>query len=195
MAEDRVAFEHDSYLVKKKILKMFGGVFYVHCPDGNMVLYSKMKAFKLKEDIRLFSGPDMKEEVLAIKARQVVDFSAAYDVVDSKSSEKVGALKRKGFGSLIQDQWILMDTDDQEIGYVKEDSTALALIRRFLSNLVPQTHNAYVGDKQVASYKQNFNPFTLRINVDFLPGTSKELDRRLGLATAILLAAVEGRQG
>ena len=56
----------------------------------------KQKAFKLKEDIRLYTGEDMQTEVLSIQARQVLDFSAAYDVIDSATRMKVGALKRKG---------------------------------------------------------------------------------------------------
>jgi hypothetical protein len=46
----------------------------------------------------------------------------------------------------------------------------------------------------VADLRQNFNPFSYQLNVDFSMDVNKLLDRRLGLAAGILLAAVEGRQ-
>ena len=51
-----------------------------------------------------------------------------------------------------------------------------------------------VGGKKVVDFKQNFNPLTYHLNVDFLVPAA-EFDRRLGLAAAVLLAAIEGKQG
>jgi len=188
------SFSHQKYLVRRKILKLFGAAFHIYDPDGNVAFYSKMKAFKLKENIRLYTGEDMQEEVLTIKARSILDFSAAYDVVDPTTNEKVGALKRKGLKSILKDEWIFMDAGDREIGLIKEDSTFLALFRRVLTSLVPQTYNGFIGDTQVCTFKQNFNPFVIKIALDFSQDTQNLLDRRLGIAAAILLCAVEGKQ-
>jgi uncharacterized protein YxjI len=188
-------YRHPSYLVRRKILKLLGADFHIYDPTGFIVLFSRMKAFKLREDIRLYTGEDMSRELLTIKARQILDFSAAYDVVDTPSQTKVGAVKRKGWSSLIRDEWILMDAHDNEIGRVIEDSTALALVRRLLTNLVPQRYSVEVGGVIVAHFRQNFNPFVIKLNLDFTPDTADRLDRRLGLAAAILLCAIEGKQG
>ena len=188
------SFSHQKYLVRRKILKLFGAAFHIYDPDGNLAFYSKMKAFKLKEDIRLYTGEDMQEEVLTIKARSILDFSAAYDVVDPTTNEKVGALKRKGLKSILKDEWIFMDADDREIGLIKEDSAFLAMIRRFLTSLIPQTYNGFIGNTQVCTFKQNFNPFVVKITLDFSQDTQNLLDRRLGIAAAVLLCAVEGKQ-
>lgn len=187
-------FGHPQYLVKRKILKLFGAHFHVHGPDGEVVFFSNMKAFKLKEDIRIYSDETMAEELLLIQARRIVDFSAAYDVIDAKTSEKVGALKRKGWKSMLRDEWILMDAADNEVGKVLEDSTLFALLRRFATNLIPQNYGVHVGDAQVAEFRQNFNPFTMRLTLDFSPDSANVLDRRLGLAAGILLGAIEGKQ-
>ncbi|NIA15532.1 MAG: hypothetical protein GWP08_15830 [Nitrospiraceae bacterium] len=56
----------------------------------------------------------MQTELLCIQARSILDFSAAYDVVDSTTGEKAGALKRKGLKSILRDAWIIMDADDRE---------------------------------------------------------------------------------
>jgi len=189
------SFGHTKYLVRRKILKLFGGAFHVYDPEGRVVLYADMKAFKLKEDIRLYTGEDMRTEVLTIKARQVIDFGATYDVYDPATGAKVGALRRKGLKSILRDEWIFMDETDREIGSIKEDSLALALVRRLLTNLVPQKYCGEIRGRQVCTFKQNFNPFVLKITLDFSQDTNKALDRRLGLASAVLLCAIEGRQG
>jgi uncharacterized protein YxjI len=188
------AFTHDNYLVRRKIFKLFGAAFHIYDSKGSVVFYSNMKAFKLKEDIRLYTGEDMHTELLRIQARQIIDFSAAYDVIDSVTNEKVGVLKRKGIKSILKDEWIIMDADDVEIGSIKEDSTLLALVRRFLANLVPQKYYGELRGEQVCVFKQNFNPFVMKINLDFAMDKKKLLDRRLGIAVAVLLCAIEGKQ-
>ncbi|RJQ32599.1 MAG: hypothetical protein C4562_02985 [Actinobacteria bacterium] len=193
MAELHANFQHDKYDLRRKVLKLVGGAFTINAADGSLAFYSKMKAFKLKEDIRLYTDKEMTQELLTIQARQILDFQAAYDVVDAVSGEKVGALKRKGLKSLIQDEWIIMDKDDKEIGTISEDSTLMALLRRFLSNLIPQTYDVSVGGQKVAVFKGNFNPFVYKLALDF-SGANGQLDRRLGLAAAVLLAAIEGKQ-
>ncbi len=187
-------FQHSRYLVRKKIFKLFGDAFHIFDPDGNVVFYSKLKAFKLREDIRLYTGEDMQNEVLAVKARQILDFSAAYDVFDSTSGMKVGTLKRRGFKSMFKDEWIIMDADEREIGTIKEDSLIFALIRRFILAIFPQTFTGEINGQQVCEFRQNFNPFVTKINVDFTPDHAGALDKRLGLAAAILLCAIEGKQ-
>lgn len=187
-------FQYESYLVRRQVFKLFGAAFHIYDPSGSVAFYSKQKAFKLKEDIRLYSGEDMQDEILSIQARQVIDFSASYDVLDSASRLKVGALRRKGVKSILRDEWIILDPQDLPIGTIKEDNLTLALIRRFLTNLVPQKYSGEVNGQQVCLFKQNFNPFVLKLHLDFSIDRSKLLDRRLGIAAAVLLCAIEGRQ-
>ncbi|MDD2240006.1 MAG: hypothetical protein PHO14_03275 [Kiritimatiellae bacterium] len=187
-------FGHDHYLVRRKILKLLGAAFHIYDPSGDVAFYSKMSAFKLKEDIRLYTGEDMQTEVLSIQARHIIDFSAAYDVIDPATGEKVGALKRKGLKSILIDEWIIMDAEDREVGFIKEDSTMLALVRRFFTNLVPQTYYGELKGEHVCTFKQNFNPFVMKIHLDFSMDTNGLLDKRLGMAGAVLLCAIEGKQ-
>ena len=97
--------------------------------------------------------------------------------------------------SVIKDEWIIMDAENREIGLIQEDSMMLALIRRFLVNLIPQKYHGVVNGKQVCLFKQNFNPFVMKVNLDYSMDTKGLLDRRLGIAGAILLCAIEGKQG
>lgn len=187
-------FKHEHYLIRKKILKLFGAAFHIYDQEGNLAFYSKMKAFKLKEDIRLYTSEDMTTEVLVIKARQILDFSAAYDVIDPVTNTTIGALKRKGLKSILKDEWIIMDAEDREVGLIKEDNMALALIRRFLTNLIPQKYHGELNNQQVCIFQQNFNPFVMKIDLDFSMDKNHLLDRRIGMAAAVLLCAIEGKQ-
>jgi len=187
-------FGHNQYLVRRKVFTLAGAKFHVYDPSGNLVFFSKMKAFKLREDIRLYRDESMSDELLLIKARQIIDFSAAYDVLDAKTLEKIGVFKRKGMKSILRDEWFIMDAGDREIGVLREDSMFKALLRRFLTNLIPQTYHAEIQGTTVCVYKQNFNPFVLKLNVDFSGDTRSLFDHRLGIAGAILLGAIEGRQ-
>jgi uncharacterized protein YxjI len=187
-------FGQSRYMIRRKFLKLFGGAFHIFDEAGNVVFYSKMKAFKLKEDLRVFTGEDMAEEVLIIKARSMLDISATYDVTDAKTGQKVGALRRKGLKSLLRDEWLILDENDQEMGTIVEDNMLLALVRRLLSNLVPQTFQGTVDGAPVFTFRQHFNPFVQKISLDYSADRDGRLDRRLGIAAAVLLSAIEGRQ-
>lgn len=182
------------YTIRRKVLTLLGAKFHIYDGAGNLIGFSKQKAFKLKEDIRVFTDESMADERVVIKARSIIDFGAAYDVVNSKTGEKVGALKRKGLASILRDSWIVMDPNDREVGKIEEDSMALALIRRFLSNLVPQ-HYALrdSNETELASFKTHFNPFIHRMTVRV--NENCNLNPILVLAAGVLLVAVEGREG
>ncbi len=187
------AFSFDRYLLKRQVFAL-AGKFRFFDPAGQLVLYSEQKMFKLREDIRVYSDESKAQEVLMIKARQIVDFSAAFDVVDSTTGQKVGALRRKGFASILRDEWEVLDVGDNAVGKLFEDSMGLALVRRFLTNLVPQNYDMTFGTDRVADLKQAFNPFSYQLNIDFSMDINRRLDRRIGVAAGILLAAIEGRQ-
>ncbi|HLE92144.1 MAG TPA: hypothetical protein VI753_13420, partial [Anaerolineales bacterium] len=164
-------------------------------PLGNLVMFSEQKMFRLREDIRVYSDENKTQEVLSIKARQIIDFSAAYDVVDAAYNQKVGALRRKGWSSILRDEWEVLDANDNAVGNLFEDSVGLALLRRLLlGSLLPQNYDMTIGETRVADLKQNFNPFRYELNLDFSMDMGRLLDRRIGIAAGILLAAVEGKQ-
>jgi uncharacterized protein YxjI len=192
MMSDR--FNHTKYLVRKKFFKVLGDSFHIYDDQGGLAFYVKQKAFKLKEDIRIYSSEDMTEEILVIKARSRIDFSATYDVFDSNSNESIGSFRRKGMKSILKDEWVILDNQDREIGLIAEDNMLLALIRRVLSNLVPQSYEGSIGQHNVFTFKQRFNPFIQKIELDFSMDRNQLLNRKLGIAASVLLGAVEGKQ-
>jgi uncharacterized protein YxjI len=187
-------FTQTKYVIRKKFFKVLGASFHIVDEAGDLCFFVKQKAFKLKEDIRVYRDESLADELLLIQARKVIDFSAEYDVVDSHSGIRLGALKRKGFKSMLKDEWLIYDAENIEIGKICEDSMLMALLRRFLTGLIPQTFEGTIGGVDVFTFKQKFNPFVQRIVLDFSMDTANVLDRRMGIAAAVLLSAIEGRQ-
>jgi len=187
-------FQHPNYLLQRQAIALTGK-FRFYDPMGNLVMFSEQKMFKLREDIRVYADENKTQEVLSIKARQIVDFSAAYDVVDTALNQKVGVLRRKGLRSLLRDEWEVLDENDNIKGLLFEDSMGLALLRRLvLGSWLPQNYDITFGETRVADLRQNFNLFRYELNLDFSMDTAHQLDRRLGIAAGILLAAIEGKQ-
>lgn len=187
-------FQFPTYLLKRQAIAL-AGKFRIYDPAGRLVMFSEQKMFRLREDIRVYDSEDKSREVLSIKARQIMDFSAAYDVVDTEMNQKVGVLRRKGLRSILRDEWEVLDANDRLIGQLFEDSIPLALLRRLvLGSWLPQNYDLTVGETRVADLKQNFNFFRYELNLDFSMDTINRLDRRVGIAAGILLAAVEGKQ-
>jgi hypothetical protein len=187
-------FQFPNYLLHRQVFALTGK-FRFFDPSGNLVMFSEQKMFKLREDIRVYSDESKTQEVLSIKARQIIDFSAAYDVVDTAYNQRIGTLRRKGWSSMLRDEWQVLDANENQIGVLFEDSMGQALLRRFLlGSLLPQNYDITLGETRVADLRQNFNLFRYELNLDFSMDPSQKLDRRLGVAAGILLAAVEGRQ-
>jgi uncharacterized protein YxjI len=188
------AFQSTNYYLKKQVLALTG-VFRIFNDADQLVLYSRQKMFKLREDIRVYSDESMTQELLYIQARNIIDFSAAYDVIDSLSQTKVGALRRRGWRSIMRDQWDILNANDQQIGMLQEDSAGRAMLRRMLlGSLLPQNYDVLFGEHRVADLRQKFNLFRYELMIDFSEDLQRRFDRRLGIAAGILLGAIEGRQ-
>jgi len=195
---DLQRFSHNKYMVRAKFLRIFGGAFHIYDDQGNLTLYTEQKRFKLKEDIRLYGDESMSSELLKISTQSIFDIAGAYDVQDPVSDERVGTLKRGGLSStFLRDQWQVFGAHGQELGQLQEDSILKALARRFIDYiafLLPQKYHMLIDGKTVATYQQSFNPIIYKLHVDFSHDTGQKLDPRLGLAAAVLLSAIEGRQ-
>lgn len=188
-------FSSDRYVIRKKFFRLFGGAFHLYDNEGNVVLYAKQKRFRIREDMRLYADDSQDVEILRIGTTSIFDIAGTYAVTDSMTDQPIGALRRKALKSIVRDEWLLLDEHGDEIGNILEDSSIAAIGRRILGDLswlFPQKFEAKLGGRTVAHFRQQFNPFIQRIEITFVDGI--EFDRRLGLAAAILLSAIEGRQ-
>ncbi|MCK5039463.1 MAG: hypothetical protein KAR87_00660 [Candidatus Aenigmarchaeota archaeon] len=184
------AFTHNKYLFRRKFFKLFGGEFRVYDEIGNLVFFSKQKAFKLKEDFRVYSDESQRQELLIIKTPQIFDIGATYNVKDATTGEPVGAIRRKGIKSIFKDEWTFLSNSGHEIGILTEKSTRGAILSRF-TNLVPQNYIIKSNNRQIAEIEQQF-----KFILEYIMRISQEpqIDRRLLIATGILLMGIERRE-
>jgi hypothetical protein len=198
--------QYPQYELRRKFWKWFGAQISV-LPVGSpeVIGFIKMKAFKLREDIRLYQDATMSTELMSIHARQIIDFGATYDVTDSQTQQPLFALKRKGFRSgLVRDTWEILDTAGKVIGSVRETSGTLALLRRWLGLIsdvlelifafVPQTYEIKLGIDEsavvLATIVHTKNPIVVKMVVDQSMAPAGT-DPRIALAGATLLAIID----
>jgi hypothetical protein len=186
-------FQQDRFAARQKVFAFAPQFFFLDL-NGNTLAYLRKKVFTWKDEIRIFTDQEQTMELLRIKARKIIDWGTAFDVTDSINHQRVGALKRRGWKSLARKEWTILDARDQEIGKVQEDSLFLAMVRRHLTNIIPQSYSFEIGGQQIGTAKQNWNFFAPKMDVDFSDDPRKRLDRRLVAAAIVLLMAVEGRQ-
>ncbi len=188
-------FAHKSFTVRRKFWQFLGATIHIRSFDGQLIGNAKLKAFKLREAITLFADDARTIPLLSIKARTIIDFGTIYDVSDLEG-KWIGSLKRQGWKSLMSDQWQIWDAQEQVIGEINEDSVALALVRRFLTNLIPQKFTlTNKSGKVYGDIAQRFNPFIVELNVKLDSEIESGIDPRLTMVAALMLAAIEGRQG
>ena len=181
-----------NYLIRRRVFTLAGAKFDIYDATGRLIGFSKQKAFKLKEDIRVFQTAESPTPFLQIRARNIIDFSAAYDVLN-EAGERIGTWKRKGWQSLMRDTWIVEDCDGNEVAMLQEDSLLMALLRRFLTTLIPQKFNLISPNGRVyVRYERCFNPFIFKLRTTIYSGSP--IHPMLVLGGAILLSAIEGHQ-
>ncbi len=187
----------ESYTIRRQVFRLVGAAFHVYNPADAVIGYCKQKAFKLREDIRIYTDETCSTEMMVIKARNIIDFGATFDVTLSDGTV-VGSLRRKGLAStFLRDEWLVFDQAGREIARLREDGNFLAFARRyieFVSLLSPQKFTLAKSDgTEIARYRQHFNLFVYRLSVAILKDDA-DLDDFVILAAGCLLAAIEGRQ-
>jgi len=185
------------FTLRRKFFKLFGASFHIYDARRRVVAFCKQKAFKLREDIRLYTSEDMSEEFLRITAGSIMDFSTTYTVTTPDGSG-LGSFRRRGFKSIIRDEWLVFNAAGNQIGILREDSGSLAMLRRLIeiaALIVPQKFELLdMRNRVMARFDQHRNPFIYRLGIEMAADRTAEFDDRLILAGASLIGAIEGRQ-
>jgi len=187
----------ERYTIRRKILTIFGASFHIFDEHGSVVGFCRQRAFKLREDIRVFTGEDRRDELIRMRARSIIDFGTTYDVT-LPSGQVIGSLRRKGLRSMVRDSWLVFDEQGRQIATLEEDSGGKAFARRILplaDVLMPQTfHLTRDADgARLATLRTHFNLFVYRLGIA-VHAEDEVIDDLLVLATGCLIAAIEGRQ-
>ena len=198
---------HDRFLVSQRFRPMVNQYEVSTLgPDGKSpgepVCFVEQKRMKLKEDLRAFTDDSKTTEVFRIKAQQVWDPRARYDVTDPQG-QPIGQLQKVFGKSLLRSTWRIYDAAGEEIAWARERSIWVALFRRliglvpfigeFLELLpIPYHFDYYRGDDRIGGLERILGVRD-RYRLDVSGDTERKLDRRVAIALAIGLDALQAR--
>jgi uncharacterized protein YxjI len=194
--------EHDVFLLRQRIRPVINQYEFT-LPEGEPVSFVEQKRFAFKEDIRFFVDDTKTVELMRFKARQRFDPSARYDVTDA-SGTSIGQIQKVFGASLLRSTYTLFDANGAETAKVTEKSVPIALIRRFIG-LIPfiggftdwlpiPYHFIFVrGERLLGTHTRQAWKFRDTYTLDMSPDEERSLDRRLVLATAVGLDALQAR--
>lgn len=186
-------FMFNSLILKKKVLKVFGGHYYIFDTDENLKFFCEKLPLKLREEFHIYTDQDKTQEVLLIKTPEILDFSASYQMTDPRTNEVIGGFKREGFKSILMDEWVIFSKIGEEVGRFKESSGLGAFLSRWIK-WIPQHFFIKSGnDRVIVKIDQKFNPVVLRYEIN-INEADPGFDRRLLFGMFFLLAGIEGRQ-
>jgi uncharacterized protein YxjI len=168
-------------------------------PAGPPVAYVRQRKLAIKEDIRFYADEEEKQEVFRLKARSVLDIgSSRYDIF--AGDEKIGFLWHKFKESLLRTTWHLGAGDETEVAIARERSQVGALLRRAIDFVpdvggfvpIPYNFDFLIEGRTVGTMNRKFKLRDQYV-VDLSGDTERRIDRRVAIALAIALDALQNR--
>ena len=194
--------EYDTFEMRQRI-RMVINQYEFTLPDGRPVCFVEQARFKFKEDIRFYADDSKQQELMRLKARQRFDPSARYDVTAPDGSP-IGQIQKVFGASLLRSTYTLFDASGQQTATVTERSLPIALIRRFIGLIpfiggfvdwvpIPYHFNFLRGGQVLGTHERQKWKFRDTYTLDFSGDPGRTIDRRLVLATAVGLDALQAR--
>lgn len=185
--------EQTRLLLRQKITVMVNQ-YTVHLaePDGTpgpVVAFAEQKRLALKEQVTVYTDESRSRVLTGFKARTVVDFAGEYDVVD-EAGKPIGKFWKRGMRSLLRSTWHLQQPGLPTLTG-QERNPVVAVLRRFVDALswLPYHFDFTIGDQPAFSVVKKWG-LRDRYVVDV---HHPQLDRRLVIAMAVALDALQGR--
>jgi uncharacterized protein YxjI len=169
---------------------------------GEPVCFVEQKRMKLKEDLRAFTDDSKTSEVFRIKAQQVWDPRARYDVTDD-GGRHVGQLAKVFGRSLLRSTWRIYDGEGNEVAWARERNLLVALVRRFIGLVpiiggfadwvpIPYHFDYFMGDRRIGGLERILGVRD-RYRLDVSGDAERSIDRRVVLALAVGMDALQAR--
>ncbi len=198
---------HDRFVLRQLVRPVINRYeFSLPTDDGSAgepFCFVEQKRFAFKEDIRFYADASKQQELMRIKARQAFDPRARYDVVDADGT-KLGEIQKVFGASLLRSTYALFDAAGEEVARATEKSLPVALFRRlvgfapYVGNFadflpIPYHFDFKRGDVVLGTHKRQ--AFKLRdvYTIDMSGDPERTLDRRLVLAVAVGMDALQAR--
>jgi uncharacterized protein YxjI len=191
--------QHDVFTIRQRFAPVVNR--YEISVDGTPLAFVEQKRFKFKEDIRFYADESKGEELWRIVARQRFDPAARYDVTTA-AGQKLGEIQKVFGQSLLRSTYMIYDGAGEVT--VTERSLGVALGRRvvgFIPDIgafadwlpIPYDFTFTRDDTQIGSHVRQRMKLRDSYTLDLSGDTDRTLDRRLALALAIGLDALQAR--
>ena len=184
------AFSSDRYVVEQ-LIRPIANLYRVSA-DGRPVAFVRQKRLALREDLRFFADEDENVELFRIKARSVVDVTSTSDVTAADGT-RIGALAKAFGASLLRSTWRVLDSDGNEIARVQEQNMIVALVRRFTDFALPYHFEIRSADGRELGVVRRTWSVRDRYELDLTSDVERRIDRRLAVALAVALDALQSR--
>ena len=188
MAAD--AFGADSYVVEQ-LIRPIANLYKVSA-NGQPVAFVRQKKLAIREDLRFFADEDETQELFRIKARSALDIAGTYDVTAVDGSP-IGALGKVFGASLLRSTWRLLDPAGEEVARAQEQNLVVALIRRVVDFPLPYHFEIRSGDGRELGTVRRAMSLRDRYELDLTGDVERRIDRRLAVALAVGLDALQSR--
>jgi uncharacterized protein YxjI len=198
---------HDRFVLRQLIRPVINQYeFSLPGPEdapGDAICFVEQKRFKFKEDIRFYADASKQEELMRIKARQAFDPRARYDVTDAHDT-KIGEIQKVFGASLLRSTYALYDATGQDVAKVSERSLPVAIARRavgfvpyvdYVANWLPIPYHFDFkrGDTVLGTHQRQAFKFRDTYTIDMAGDPERTIDRRLVLALAVGMDALQAR--
>jgi hypothetical protein len=102
--------------------------------SGQTVLYVRQKLLALKEAVKVFADEQQTQQLYAINANKIIDWSAQYNITHA-SGVPVGAVKRQGMKSLWKASYVIADHLGTDVGLIHEENPWLKVLDALVSDV------------------------------------------------------------
>jgi uncharacterized protein YxjI len=193
--------QHDQFVLKQRIKLVINQYEFALADEQPPFCFVEQARFKFKEDIRFFTDESKSTELLRIKARQRFDPRATYDITGADGN-KIGEIKKVFGSSLLRSTYEIQSSTDSVTA--QEQNLMVALFRR-LVQFIPYVEN--VADwlpipyhfefrrngEVIGTHRRRFGKFRDVYDIDMSGDPERKFDRRLVLAAAVGMDALQAR--
>jgi uncharacterized protein YxjI len=156
-------------------------------PSG-LIAFAQQKRMAMREQVTLYRDESRSAVLAAFKARSVLDLRGTYDVTDGAGAP-IGTFRKDFAQSLLRSTWHV-DQPGLPTATGQERNLFVALLRRFSDiSFLPYHFDFVSGGTPVFSVDKRWgitDKYVVRIS-------SPQLDRRLVIAMAVALDALQSR--
>jgi uncharacterized protein YxjI len=191
--------QHDRFLIEQ-LVRPIVNLYRITAQPGDVpVAFVRQKRMAFREDIGFYADEGQTRELFRIKARRVIDIGGRYDVHDA-NGQPIGVLEHQFRKSLLRTHWRVLTPADEELAVAQEKNAFVAVARRVVDFLpygewvpIPYDFHIHAGEREVGHFTRKFLSLRDTYTLDLSGDQEKRIDRRLGVALAVALDALQNR--